>query len=735
MRIVNWFSSIKKRIHRWFNLGLKESQLEQYNESLEYNIALAKSNIESLNKYCKLSVAFVVLIMMLKCLIEHRWNSYYIMPFLISAVCFCILDILVKKIKIVNIQVTATVYRTAFEVCWYASCMYHDMVLSPKEPCVSTCIAFALLPTAFYVQPKENIIGTLVAYIALNIAELINIDRGLVALHKDILYVIIAMCAGIYLGQNNTRRQIERRLYMDMYKASTKTSILVAQIDIVNDTYEILRVPDYMEEAMKEHESAHDTIDVFINRFIEDEYKTNIREMLNFNFIREYVDDTDEMKYYFQDFRHMWCELSLVKQGSVDGKTSAIVALVRDIDDVRKNELEYQRQMEEAVQEARLANMAKTSFLRRMSHDIRTPINGIRGMLQIASHYPDDIDKQKECRDKIWEASGYLLSLVNNILDMNKLESGRMELENKKFDIREVIDEVNTVSSMQATENSIIYIYDEENSHIEHYALIGSLVHLKQILNNLISNAIKYNRKGGMVTVKYNEIEYDSDNDSVWIEFVCSDTGIGMSEEFQKNAFDTFSQEGRTTDSRYAGTGLGLSIVKELVELMNGKISLESEYNKGTRFTVVIPFRIDKDYVQLNDKDNTDIDVTGQRIMLVEDNELNMEIAEFIFESKGFIITKAYNGAEAVKIYKTSEPYYYSAIFMDIMMPVMNGIEATKAIRCLNREDAKKIPIIAMTANAFQDDINISREAGMNEHLMKPLEMDKIDAVIKKIYG
>ena len=393
---------------------------------------------------------------------------------------------------------------------------------------------------------------------------------------------------------------------------------------------------------------------------------------------------------------------------------------------------EQKMALERALEEAQRASLSKTDFLRRMSHDIRTPINGIRGMIEIAEHFTDDLQKQKECRDKVWEASGYLLSLVNNVLDMNKLESGAVVLTEMPFDLPQLLNEVNTVAEMQATEHGLYYDVDMEKQQIAHPYLIGSAPHLKQVLMNLASNAVKYNKENGRVTVWCRELSCDGK--TAEFRFACKDTGIGMSKEFQKRAFEPFTQEGRdNARTHYDGTGLGLSIVQALVRQMGGRITFESEEGIGTSFLVTLPFQIDPN-PQPKPKQSVSepIDLDGVRVLLAEDNDLNMEIATFFIEQHGAKVTTAHNGREAVELFANAPQGTFDLILMDIMMPVMNGYEATETIRGMAREDAKTIPIIAMSANAFQDDIQKSRSVGMNDHLPKPLSTEKLLSAIAR---
>ena len=404
--------------------------------------------------------------------------------------------------------------------------------------------------------------------------------------------------------------------------------------------------------------------------------------------------------------------------------------LVREINKQKQLELEYQEKLLAAAEDAKRANIAKTDFLRRMSHDIRTPINGVLGMVEIAEHFPDDKQKQVECRNKVKEAAGFLLDLVSSILDMNKLESGKISLEHKPFDLLEILEETNHIIEMNAQENNIKLSID--HTSLKHPYLIGSPLHLRQILQNVAGNAVKYNHIGGSIDISCHERLIE--DDQVILTFTCIDTGRGISQEFLKHVFEPFAQEDEQGRSSYMGSGLGLAIVKQLVELMEGKINIESKIGVGTKVKIVIPFEIDKKYTQENEKEQESIEglLTDLNVLLVEDNELNMEIAKFIFEKSGMKVVEAYNGKEAVEIFSQHEEYYFDYIFMDIMMPVMDGLEAAKTIRQMEREDAKKIPIFAMTANAFTEDIELSKKIGMNEHLTKPLDEKIILKAIRK---
>ena len=401
----------------------------------------------------------------------------------------------------------------------------------------------------------------------------------------------------------------------------------------------------------------------------------------------------------------------------------------------RKQEQEkdekYKAELLIAAKKAEAANEAKTEFLQRMSHDIRTPINGICGMVNMADHYADDIEKQTEYRAKVKEASNLLLELVNDVLDMSKLESGEVVLEEVPFNLRKISEEVLVVIEQIAAEQNIRIVW--EKKEITHRDFIGSPGYVKRVMMNILSNAVKYNRANGQIYISCMEIPSEQP-EMTTMEFVCRDTGIGMTEEFQKYIFEPFAQEHTGSRTKFAGTGLGMAISRKLVEKMGGTITFESERGAGTTFVIRVPFKIDLDADKREEQ--TDVSkksIKGLHILLAEDNELNMEIAEFVLQNEGVDVTKAWNGQEAVELFRNSESGEFDVILMDIMMPVMNGYEATKMIRSLDREDAKQIPIIAMTANAFTEDRIRAKEAGMDEHIAKPVDVELLLKVIHKL--
>ena len=399
----------------------------------------------------------------------------------------------------------------------------------------------------------------------------------------------------------------------------------------------------------------------------------------------------------------------------------------------REKDEKYKAELLIAAKKAEAANRAKTEFLQRMSHDIRTPINGICGLVNMADHCADDMEKQTEYRTKVKEASNLLLELVNDVLDMSKLESGEVILEEIPFDLSRISREVLVVIEQMAAEQNIRIVW--EKKEITHRKFIGSPGYVKRVMMNILSNAVKYNRKNGHIYISCREIP-SGQPEMTTIEFVCRDTGIGMTDEFQKHIFEPFAQEHAGSRTKFAGTGLGMPIAKKLIETMGGTITFESENGAGTTFVIRIPFKIDLNSDKREEKKDVSDgkSIKGMHILLAEDNELNMEIAEFVLQNEGAVVTKAWNGQETVERFKKSEPGEFDAILMDIMMPVMNGYEAAKTIRSMDRKDAKAIPIIAMTANAFTEDRIRAKEAGMDKHIAKPIDIKTILTVFDQVF-
>lgn len=394
-----------------------------------------------------------------------------------------------------------------------------------------------------------------------------------------------------------------------------------------------------------------------------------------------------------------------------------------------------QRLLQKKTQDAEAAVRAKSEFLSHMSHDIRTPINGMMGMLDIAQAiaqaHLNNPEKMDLCLSKMRGAADRLLSLINDVLDMSKIETGSIQLVEEPFDMIRLLNGTLAVQEIIASEKSLTIEQDIEGA-IEHPCVCGSPNYVRSILVNIISNAIKYTNPGGDIFVSARELSCDGEY--VKFEFIVSDTGIGMSEEFAEHIFEPFTQEHAENRSSYQGTGLGMSIVKNLINKMKGTITLETKQGEGSTFTITLPVKLDTVCFEETETEEEETSIEGMKILLVEDNDLNLEVAQYILEDAGAEIIAARNGLESVELFEQSESDSFDVILMDVMMPVMDGLTATKRIRKLKRKDARTVPVIAMTANVFNEDIIAAKEAGMNEHIAKPLDFDKLIHTLAKYF-
>lgn len=379
-------------------------------------------------------------------------------------------------------------------------------------------------------------------------------------------------------------------------------------------------------------------------------------------------------------------------------------------------------ELREAVFQAQKANAAKSSFLSRMSHDIRTPLNGIIGLIKINETHMDDRELVKTNQDKMLVSADHLLSLINDVLQMSKLEDENIEISHEPIDLGEISREVGTIISGRTAEAGIAFEIGKQELPVSY--VYGSPLHIRQIFLNIYGNCIKYNKPHGKVTTTLKCL--GEKNGIVTYRWTISDTGIGMSEEFLKHIFEPFVQEHSDARTVYSGTGLGMSIVKRIIDRMNGTIVVTSKEGEGSTFVITLPFEIAEKPEEIPAEMDGEVNIAGLHLLLAEDNELNAEIARTLLEDEGAITTIVNDGQQAVDIFSRNKPGTFDAILMDIMMPEMDGLSATKAIRALDREDAGTIPIIAMTANAFDEDEKKCMEAGMNAHLVKPLDIQKM---------
>jgi signal transduction histidine kinase/ActR/RegA family two-component response regulator len=386
--------------------------------------------------------------------------------------------------------------------------------------------------------------------------------------------------------------------------------------------------------------------------------------------------------------------------------------------------------LKEAAQRAEDANQAKSEFLSRMSHDIRTPINGIVGMAAIAAKHLDDQEKVRDCLNKIEDSSEHLLSLVNDVLDMNRIESGKTTVAQQPFDLRECLGNCASIVAGQLMGREVTLVRDFEG--IRHPHVIGDELHLRQVFINILGNAVKFTLDGGTITFRADELERSG---QTIYHFEIEDTGIGMKQEYLPHLFEAFTQEDDGSRTTYKGTGLGMAITKKFMDLMGGTIQVESQLNVGTKFTLELPMEVDTVVHPEPVPVDVQFDLRGMRVLLVEDNDLNLEIAQEILEEQGVVVTTAENGQQAVERFQSAAPGDFDAILMDIMMPVLDGLSAAKIIRATQRPDAKTIPILAMTANAYDEDIRKTREAGMNAHLSKPIDVEMLYATLANFYA
>ena len=524
----------------------------------------------------------------------------------------------------------------------------------------------------------------------------------------------------------------EAKLSNEIIEAIAKSYQYISRIDIAKDWFEEIANRDAENMNYKKSGEVFSGNRNVCKKLVAEEYQEAFLKFTDITTlpVRMKNEETIVMEYQMKDGN--WHKLRFIeKKRDKDGNLTHVLCAIRSISDVKKKEQELLQQVAEARKDAAL----KSRFLSNMSHDIRIPINGIIGMTELADRYPDNPEIQKKCREKLLESARHLVSMVNDILDMNKLETEQFVENDIPFNLAAVLNRVNTDQQMQAGKKKIDYVVDWKKSELNHMYLMGNPVYIEKLLTVITDNAVKFTKPGGNVSVWCREIS--EDDERAFYEFGCSDNGIGMSEEFAGHAFEMFSQENKTSRTQYEGTGLGLAIAKKITERLGGTIEIKSKKNCGTTVTMTIPFKTGvQNLMQYTENVNTesteDIPLEGLHALIAEDNELNLEIAKLMLDEKGICVECAADGKEAVAKFEESEPGYYDVIFMDIMMPYMNGWDATRKIRTLQRPDADKIPIIAMSANAFAEDIINSHISGMNWHLTKPIDADKLMTALKE---
>lgn len=518
----------------------------------------------------------------------------------------------------------------------------------------------------------------------------------------------------------------QAKLSNEIISSIAKSYQYISRIDIESDHFEEISNRGGINADLVVSGSVLQNNKIICERSVDDEFKQAYMKFTDISTLaaRMKNEETIALDYRMKD--GSWHKLRFIeKKRDSKGNLTHVICAVRSISDTKMKEQNLMYQINEAKKDAAF----KTRFLSNMSHDIRTPINGIMGMIEIADRYPEDKDIQAKCKSKILESAKYLVSLVDGILAMSKLEAEDNNEQYINFDLTDVLSRANTDKQIIAETKNIEYIVDWNKSDIQHPFLYGNPVYVQRLLTIIADNAVKFTNPGGTIHVWCKEKYSDSEN--VVYEFGCSDSGIGMSEDFINHAFDMFTQENETSRTQYEGTGLGLAIAKKLADRLNGTIEIKSQKHKGTIVITSIPFKIGNEANIKEPVRYDTISVNGLNALVAEDNDINMEIVKFMLENNGINVSCAMDGQEAVNKFIKSTPGYYNVIFMDIMMPHMNGWDAARKIRTMQRPDSESIPIIAMSANSFAEDIINSRISGMNQHISKPLSEEKLIKVLK----
>ncbi len=487
---------------------------------------------------------------------------------------------------------------------------------------------------------------------------------------------------------------------------------------------------DAIRTHIGESGDAREKFKVTSEQLVVPEQSEMVAEFTNLDTLADRLANRNSIGIHFNGIYVDWCEgVFVVVDRDSNGRCTNVLWMLRSIKEEVAKENAYKEQLENALQKAERASEAKSGFLARMSHDIRTPLNGILGLLDLSDKKGLPADLQAEYRKKARVAANHLLSLLNDVLEMSKLEDAETQLVEEPFDLRQILTEVFTIANLRAGENGVT-ISTDKFANMNHFDLLGSPLHIRQVFLNILTNSIKYNKMGGSVYCHSETVQEGPD--SVTYRFHVEDTGIGMTQTFLDHIFEPFSQEHDDARSKFQGSGMGMAIVKRLVDKMRGQISVESEVGKGSHFAVTIPFRINHNPKPQEEISVDDLSVEGMKVLLVEDNDLNMEIAQSILEDMGVNVICARNGQEAVRIFEEKSEGYLDLILMDLMMPVLDGFGATKQIRLSGKKDGPQIPIIALSANAFAEDVQKSKQAGMNDHLAKPINISLLKQVLSK---
>jgi len=542
-------------------------------------------------------------------------------------------------------------------------------------------------------------------------------------------------------AQKVQEKEKERR-QNELVRALSMDYSLVCFFDLDTDMGFSLRADEESKAVFDSEKefSFTESMERYINTFVFEED----RDMLRTEFtLQGLKDNLSERQLYYMNFRAVkggeikYYEIKAVRLWGEWNKRRSIVLGFRSVDEETRSEMEQKQLLENALVQANKANKAKSIFLSNMSHDMRTPLNAVIGFANLATAHIDDRERTEGYIEKIKTSGEHLLSLINDVLDMSQIESGRLQMEETLCSLSDILHGIRSIVQEHIREKSLSFCIETVGVFDDKFRC--DKLRLSQALINVITNSIKYTPAGGKITLKITERRGTSPNSASY-EFRITDNGIGMSKEFISQIYELFARERNTTNSGIQGTGLGMAITKNIVDMMNGFIDVKSEQGAGTEVTIVLPFRIDTDGAAAGVKNHSADTMLREssanetrRVLLVEDNELNREIAVDMLEDEGYLTDTAVNGREAVDKVKSSEPDYYSAVLMDIQMPVMNGYEAAKAIRALPDRQLAKIPIIAMTANAFEEDRRDAMNSGMNGHISKPIDTEKLFELLDEI--
>lgn len=515
----------------------------------------------------------------------------------------------------------------------------------------------------------------------------------------------------------------------------TNVFLDVYELDLETELIHIIRTEQDDMRLLKTEEIDFSTFKRFLLQNVPEEKKKKLEEEFETERICARIQEVSIVEREFQKwYEHStsWFRIQFILSMTREKKRPIVTVTVMNIDDLKRLQEEQNKALLSAYESARQASRAKSDFLANMSHDIRTPMNAIMGMSTIARRNIHDPEKLEDCLNKIDASSKHLLSLINSVLDMSKIESGKVVFVEEVFQLDQMIEDIKRIVQPQAEKKDIQFTGEYET--LQGVMVKSDPIRIRQVLLNIVGNAIKFTPEKGKVHCSGFKVLSIYDGYSTF-EFTCEDNGIGMDQEFVDKIFQPYERSKNVTSNEIEGSGLGMFISKNIVEMMNGEIYVESKKGEGTKFTVIfhlkeISEQPEKEKTEQNEEAQIAFDaMKGKRILLVEDNDMNREIAQEFLTEEGILVENAVNGKEAVEKMEQSSLYYYDLILMDIQMPVMNGYEASAAIRRMDRENSG-LPIIAMTANAFSDDIRQAKEAGMNEHIAKPIDVSVMFSVL-----